>query len=113
MVTPKQQGRVQVKVLALADGVGFDKDMLVPKGQTVEWCLNASGLWSLHPTLVGGKVGIFGKLVTVDTVVEDGDRIEVYVPCDADAAKNAREFRRAIVKPTISGDNNQTLRKND
>jgi putative ubiquitin-RnfH superfamily antitoxin RatB of RatAB toxin-antitoxin module len=62
----------------------------VPEGSTVRDVLEKSGLLPLPR----GKVGIFGKLVSPDTPVADGDRIELYRPLAADP-KEARRRRAA------------------
>ncbi|NBV54356.1 MAG: RnfH family protein [Proteobacteria bacterium] len=80
MNTPKQTNRLSVQVVAVAGGIQFIKPMLVPRSQTVGWCANASGVYSLHPQLQGAKLGIWGKLTKPNTVVEEGDRIEIYTP---------------------------------
>jgi putative ubiquitin-RnfH superfamily antitoxin RatB of RatAB toxin-antitoxin module len=64
--------------------------VLVPEGSTVRDVLEKSGLLPLPR----GKVGIFGRLVSPDTPVADGDRIELYRPLAADP-KEARRRRAA------------------
>lgn len=57
-----------------------------PDGSTVEQAIHHSGLLKRFPEidLNEQKVGIFGKLVKLDTVVNEGDRIEIYRPITAD-----------------------------
>ena len=62
----------------------------VPEGSTVRDVLEKCGL----ATQPRGKVGIFGKVVSPDTPVADGDRIELYRPLAADP-KEARRRRAA------------------
>ncbi len=64
-------------------------------GETVESAVRASGLLSRYPAidLTRNAVGIFGERVTLDRVVEDGDRVEIYRPLIADP----KEARRARV----------------
>lgn len=62
----------------------------VPEGATVREVLRESGLLPL----ARGKVGIYGKAVSVDARVTDGDRIEIYRPLAADP-KEARRRRAA------------------
>lgn len=90
MATPKQAGRVSVQVTCLAGGRNFAKDMLVPVGQTLGWCVNASGIYGIHPDLREARLGVWGKLMKPETVVADGDRIEVYVASSPEAARKAR-----------------------
>lgn len=58
----------------------------VPEGSTVHEVISLSGLLNQFPeiNLDKQKVGIFGKLTKLDTVVEDGSRIEIYRPITAD-----------------------------
>ena len=62
----------------------------VPEGSTVRDVLQKSGL----PPQPHGRVGIFGRVVSPDTPVADGDRIELYRPLAADP-KEARRRRAA------------------
>ena len=41
------------------------------------------------------RVGIFGRVMEADTVLRDGDRVEIYRPLEADP----KEARRARVDP--------------
>ena len=52
----------------------------VPDDSTREQAINISGLLKLYPeiNLSTQKVGIFGKIATLDTVVKEGDRVEIY-----------------------------------
>lgn len=65
----------------------------LPPGATVEQAIRASGLLERVPEidLSVNKVGVFAKLVPLDTPVQSGDRVEVYRPLIADP----KEVRRA------------------
>lgn len=54
----------------------------LPEGATVQQALDASGILQRHPQidLTTQKVGVFGKLKTLDTVLADHDRVEIYRP---------------------------------
>lgn len=80
MATPQQSGRMSVQVVMIASNIKFLKTMLVPRGQTVGWCANASGIYSLHPHLHQAKIGVWGKLVNPESLAIEGDRIELYQP---------------------------------
>lgn len=58
----------------------------VPDGSTVVEAIELSGLLKQYPEidLTAQKVGIFGKLAKLDTVVQDGDRVEIYRQIIAD-----------------------------
>lgn len=58
----------------------------VPDGCTVRNAITASGILEKFPhiDLERQKVGIFGKVTTLDGPLNEGDRIEIYRPimCD-------------------------------
>ena len=58
----------------------------VPEGATVKDAIEKSGILHQYPEidLETQKVGIFGKSTTLDTVVEEGARIEIYRPITVD-----------------------------
>jgi putative ubiquitin-RnfH superfamily antitoxin RatB of RatAB toxin-antitoxin module len=58
----------------------------VPEGMSVGDAIERSGVLRRFPEIDLGKqkVGIFGKLVKLDSKVQDGDRIEIYRPITAD-----------------------------
>ncbi|MDO6385201.1 MULTISPECIES: RnfH family protein [unclassified Uliginosibacterium] len=62
------------------------------EGANIEQALKACGLLQKHPeiTLEQGKFGVYGKICRLDTVLRDGDRIEIYRPLIADP----KEVRR-------------------
>ena len=64
----------------------------VPEGATVQEAIEHSGVLTRCPEIDLGqqKVGIFGKVTALTTVVSDGDRVEIYRPLIADpkAIKN-------------------------
>ncbi len=60
----------------------------VPNNSTVEQAIQLSGLLTHYPEidLAKQKVGIFGKLAKLDTVVQEGDRVEIYRQITVDPA---------------------------
>jgi len=58
----------------------------VPDGSTVREAIERSGLLPQFPEidLNTQAVGIFGRIVKLDTRVNDGDRVEIYRPITAD-----------------------------
>jgi len=58
----------------------------VPDGSTVKDAIEKSGILRQFPeiNLETQKVGIYGKATTLEAVVEDGARIEIYRPITAD-----------------------------
>ncbi|MDX1795617.1 MAG: RnfH family protein [Hydrogenovibrio sp.] len=63
----------------------------VEPGTTVEQALKDSELLKELPDLKIDKVGIFSQLVSMDTVLNEGDRIEVYRPLKADPRDRRRQ----------------------
>jgi putative ubiquitin-RnfH superfamily antitoxin RatB of RatAB toxin-antitoxin module len=76
----------------------------VPIGTTVAEAIQTSGILHKQPEidLTVNKVGIFGKLTKVDTLVCDKDRIEIYRPLIADP-KEVRRKRAEEGKATKKG----------
>jgi putative ubiquitin-RnfH superfamily antitoxin RatB of RatAB toxin-antitoxin module len=64
----------------------------IPQGTTLEDAIKISGILEKHPEidLAINKVGIFGKLSKLDTVLREKDRVEIYRPLIADP----KEVRR-------------------
>ncbi|MBC3949202.1 RnfH family protein [Pseudomonas folii] len=79
---------------------GVDRQLLraveVPAGATVQQALLLSGVGGEFPELdlEHCPVGIFGKVVGHERVLEHGDRIEIYRPLLADP-KEVRRLRAA------------------
>ena len=61
-------------------------DIEMPEGTTIKDAIERSGILRQFPeiNLEKQKVGVFGKLSKLDTVLSDGDRVEIYRPiiCD-------------------------------
>jgi putative ubiquitin-RnfH superfamily antitoxin RatB of RatAB toxin-antitoxin module len=65
----------------------------VPQGTTVATVIECSGVAREVPDgdLTRAPVGIFGRVVSPDTQVRDGDRVEIYRPLVADPKQARRE----------------------
>jgi putative ubiquitin-RnfH superfamily antitoxin RatB of RatAB toxin-antitoxin module len=76
----------------------------LPAGSTIKQAIEASGLMARYPEidLAKTKVGIYGKLSRMDTVVRDHDRVELYRPLIADP-KEVRKQRAAEGKVMKKG----------
>ncbi|KAB2837415.1 MAG: RnfH family protein [Burkholderiales bacterium] len=79
-------------------------DLSVSAGSTVREAIERSGILARHPEidLTSNKVGVFGKLVKLDTILHDRDRIEIYRPLLADP-KEIRRQRAAEGKVMRKG----------
>ncbi len=85
--------KIRVEIAYVEPGRQDLRTLTVPLGSDVEYVLHRSGCIERHGLdLRVNKVGIFGRLVTLDHVVTDGDRVEVYRPLTADP----REIRRQL-----------------
>ena len=86
---PRQQASLPVKV---------------PQGATAEQAIEASGIIAKFPEidLTQNKIGIFGKLSKLDTVLRERDRVEIYRPLIADP-KEVRRQRAAEGKAMKKG----------
>ncbi|MEM5330349.1 RnfH family protein [Paraburkholderia sp. JHI2823] len=78
---------------ALPDAQTLISIELAP-GATVQQAIEASGILARHPEIDPHrlKVGVFGKLKPLDTVLADHDRVEIYRPLIVDP-KMARQRR--------------------
>jgi uncharacterized protein len=65
----------------------------VEEGTTALQAIERSGILEHFPQANprGDGVGVFGKLVTPDTRLRDGDRVEIYRPLIADPKEARRE----------------------
>lgn len=68
----------------------------VPPGTTIVQAIALSSIGERHPEidLTTQAVGIFGERTSLERVLHDGDRIEIYRPLQADP-KQARRRRAA------------------
>ncbi len=65
----------------------------VEEGITVRGAIEASGILDRHNQidLTKDRVGIFSKFTTLDTVLREKDRVEIYRPLIADPKKVRKE----------------------
>jgi putative ubiquitin-RnfH superfamily antitoxin RatB of RatAB toxin-antitoxin module len=84
-----------IEVCYASDAVQFLRALRVPAGTTIEQAIALSGLLREVPSidLAAMAVGIYAKKKTLDTVLREHDRIELYRPLIADP-KNARRRRK-------------------
>lgn len=100
---------LQVGVLKVAIAyVGAETQVLRPmeviQGATARGAIESSGVLEQCPEIDLGhfKIGIFGKIIGLDQVLADGDRVEIYRPLIADP-KEARKRRAEEGKPMRKG----------
>ena len=75
----------------------------VEEGTTIKEAIEASGVLDTYDQidLTRDKVGIFSKFATLDTVLREKDRVEIYRPLIADP-KQVRKERAAKGKEMSS-----------
>lgn len=90
---------IPVQVCYTLPDSSFLRSLKVPAGTTIGQAVAQSGLLQEIPgiDLAVNMVGIYGKRKSLDTVLREHDRVEVYRPLQADP-KEARR-RRAGGKP--------------
>lgn len=89
---------VRVQVCYARPDVQFLREVSVPAGAVLRLAVEQSGVLQHAPEIdlsVFG-VGVFGKLKTLDTVLREHDRVEIYRPLVADPKDSRR--RRAVKK---------------
>jgi len=79
-------------------------ELSMTSGTTIAQAIEASGVLREFPEidLTSNRVGVFGRLVRLDDRVQEGDRVEIYRPLQADP-KEARR-RRARVARRAAGE---------
>jgi putative ubiquitin-RnfH superfamily antitoxin RatB of RatAB toxin-antitoxin module len=89
---------ISVTVVHALPDAAIEIEVHLPEGATIGDAIERSGIHARlrHFELSTAAVGIFGKRARRDTILADGDRVELYRPLTADP-KAARR-RRAIYK---------------
>ena len=85
--TPAQD--IQITICYARPGLQFLRQRQVAAGSTIAQVLLGCGVLQ---ELTNCRVGIYGKLKTLETVLRDQDRLEIYRPLIADP-KDARRRR--------------------
>lgn len=80
----------------------FLRELVVEEGTTIGAAIEASGVLAAFPdiNLVTQPVGIFAKKKTLDTVLRERDRVEIYRPLVADPKDSRR--KRAAKKEAVA-----------
>lgn len=91
-----EQVKHSVAVCYALPDVSFLVQLEVAAGTTIVQAIAASGVLARFPEidLARNKLGVFGKLKPADTVLRDGDRIEIYRPLQADPMESRRRRAR-------------------
>lgn len=85
---------MQIEVAYALPQVQVLQKLNVPSGCTVEQAIRCCGILQQFPEidLAKNKLGIFGKITQLQTVLQPHDRIEIYRPLIIDP-KEARRLR--------------------
>ncbi len=67
-------------VYALPNAQGCYLSTEVPDNTTIRQALNHIGFFDLFPEVdfINNKVGVFGKVMSPDDMLNEGDRVEIY-----------------------------------
>lgn len=89
---------IRVQVCYAKPDLQLLRELTVPEGTTLQAAIQQSGVLRDAPEidLSACRVGIYGKLKTLDTVLREHDRVEVYRPLMADPKESRR--KRAVKK---------------
>lgn len=92
---PEQSGSaaISVEVAYATPARQYLAEVKIPAGTTARQALGFSGLAVQFPQLdlQSSPIGIFGNVVTDNTVLKSGDRVEVYRPLSQDPREARRE----------------------
>jgi putative ubiquitin-RnfH superfamily antitoxin RatB of RatAB toxin-antitoxin module len=88
-----EQPDIRVQVCYAKPDQQILRDLLVPQGTTVEDAIRRSGVLGDAPEtdLTACRIGIYGKLKTLDTALRDQDRVEIYRSLIADPKESRRK----------------------
>ncbi len=89
-----ETAQIAVQVCYATPDAEFLRDLRLDIGSTLRQAIEASGVLALAADidLATAAVGIYGKKRTLDTVLREHDRVEIYRPLQADP-KEARRRR--------------------
>ena len=88
---------MRVSVVYCTRAAAWMREFEVGAGTTLQTAIEESGVLTAHPELQATElsVGVFSKLLPLDTPVHEGDRVEIYRPLVVDP-KEARRHRAEL-----------------
>lgn len=96
---------MQIVVVYSEPGQQASLKLEVPEGTCVKAAIERSGILGLFPHIDLGvqKVGIYARIVKLDTVLREGDRVEIYrqITCDPKTVP-VRRSRDAAEAPSAA-----------
>lgn len=93
-MSDQRESCIDVEIVLAADAQCWRRRVRVAHGATVEQVLLATDLTAIYHELVGqpvSQVGVFGRKVTHQYVMRDGERLELYRPLVADPRQRRRD----------------------
>ena len=86
-------GEISVQVCYARTDRQTLRDLKVAAGTTIRAAIEQSGILHEEPgiDLDHCRVGVFGKLKTAETILQERDRIEIYRPLVADPKESRRK----------------------
>lgn len=103
MAPPSEQPEcIVVEVAYALPHHQFLKKIEVIAGTSLAKAIMLSGVTELYPEIdcLVHKTGIFGRIVTVNTILQQNDRIEIYRPLSIDP-KERRRLRSENLKKKL------------
>ena len=84
---------IEVSVICALPDRQVLRHLKLRRGTTAAMAVQCSGLQADFPEIdfASAAIGIFGKTVKRDTVLEQGDRVEIYRPLYADPKESRRK----------------------
>lgn len=84
---------IHIQICYARPGQQFLLEQTVPVGTTIQQAIQNSGIIQQAPEIDVSvwRVGIYGKLKTLDTVLREHDRVEIYRPLIADPKDTRRK----------------------
>lgn len=86
--------RIAVSVVCAGPERVFNAELVLPRGSTVADAIERSGIRDarLDVDIRADRIGIFARKVSLEVVLREGDRVEIYRPLKIDP-KEARRKR--------------------
>lgn len=88
--------RITVSVIHAEPERAFSTELSLPRGATVADAIRQSGLLEAHPGIEirADRIGIFARKTSLDAILHDGDRVEIYRPLKMDPKEARRQRAR-------------------
>jgi putative ubiquitin-RnfH superfamily antitoxin RatB of RatAB toxin-antitoxin module len=101
---PRAGSAMRVSVVYCAPDAVWSREIEIPAGTTLRGAIECSGVLAAYPALRIEPLaaGIFGHVRDPDTLLHDGNRVEVYRGLRVDP-KEARRHRAALRRRRAEG----------